>query len=227
MSTPRTVVVDADGHVCEPADLWEKGLPGHLREHGHPPALERRHRVRRMLGRGRHGDRPRSGGLRQRGHVVRGLRARACTTKRSTRPASIRASGSRCSTARASISPSSIPVSASSSARSAIPSSRWRPAVSTTTGSPGTCATDPTRLVGVGALPMQDPVAAAGEARRIAGELGLRGGFCRPNPYGGHGLHDPVFDPVYEALRGGGHPAGAPRRGPHRHAGRVASTWVG
>src|SRR5207248_9310078 len=61
-------------------------------------------------------------------------------------------------------------------------------------------ATDPKRSAGVGALPMQDPQAAAREARRSAGELGLRGGFCRPNPYGGHGLHDPVFDPVYDAL---------------------------
>ena len=23
-------VVDADGHVCEPADLWTKNLPSHL-----------------------------------------------------------------------------------------------------------------------------------------------------------------------------------------------------
>src|SRR5687767_14856997 len=28
------VVVDADGHVCEPMDLWERNLPGSMREMG-------------------------------------------------------------------------------------------------------------------------------------------------------------------------------------------------
>ena len=27
-------VVDADGHVCEPADLWTKNLPSHLADSG-------------------------------------------------------------------------------------------------------------------------------------------------------------------------------------------------
>jgi hypothetical protein len=31
--TPH-VVIDADGHVCEPADLWEKNLPPGMRERG-------------------------------------------------------------------------------------------------------------------------------------------------------------------------------------------------
>src|SRR5437870_13701850 len=28
------IVVDADGHVCEQADLWERNLPGHLAARG-------------------------------------------------------------------------------------------------------------------------------------------------------------------------------------------------
>ncbi len=28
------LVVDADGHLCEPPDLWERNLPPALREHG-------------------------------------------------------------------------------------------------------------------------------------------------------------------------------------------------
>jgi hypothetical protein len=34
--TPQSgdIIVDADGHVCEPADLWEKNLPSHLSERG-------------------------------------------------------------------------------------------------------------------------------------------------------------------------------------------------
>ena len=58
----------------------------------------------------------------------------------------------------------------------------------------------PTRLAGVGALPLQDP---GGRPCRRSGrikELGLVAGFCRPNPYGGEPLHSPVFDPVWSAL---------------------------
>ena len=28
------VVIDADGHVCEPVDLWERELPPSMRERG-------------------------------------------------------------------------------------------------------------------------------------------------------------------------------------------------
>ena len=35
------LVVDADGHVCEPADLWERNLPSHLADARHPAAVER------------------------------------------------------------------------------------------------------------------------------------------------------------------------------------------
>jgi hypothetical protein len=30
----RPLVVDADGHVCEPPDLWERNLPASMRERG-------------------------------------------------------------------------------------------------------------------------------------------------------------------------------------------------
>lgn len=74
------------------------------------------------------------------------------------------------------------------------------------------CSADPKRLVGAAALPLQDPKAAAAEARRAA-KLGLRGTFVRPNPHGGHPLHDRHFDPVWQALQEedlplGFHPAG-------------------
>ncbi len=62
------------------------------------------------------------------------------------------------------------------------------------------CAADRRRLVGVAALPLQDPPAAAAEARRAVNELGLRGAFARPNPPRGIPLHDAVFTPVWEAL---------------------------
>jgi predicted TIM-barrel fold metal-dependent hydrolase len=73
-------------------------------------------------------------------------------------------------------------------------------------------ARQPGRLVGVGALPLQDPTAAVNEVERIAG-LGLRACFARPNPSAGMALHDPAFDRVYAALAEAGlplafHPAG-------------------
>ncbi len=70
------------------------------------------------------------------------------------------------------------------------------------------CATDPRRLVGAAALPLQDPEAAAAEARRVASELGLRGRFVRPNPHAGRLIHDPAFFPVWEALEETGLPLG-------------------
>src|SRR5262249_29483953 len=77
----------------------------------------------------------------------------------------------------------------------------------------GFCAADPQRLIGVAALPMQDPQAAAGGPRGAVTELGMRGGFCRPNPHCGRPFHALAFTPVYETLEELGvplafHPAG-------------------
>src|SRR5262245_54918273 len=55
------------------------------------------------------------------------------------------------------------------------------------------------RLRGVGALPMQDPEEAAREVRRIR-ELGLVGTFARPNAYLDRPFHHPVYTPVWQAL---------------------------
>ncbi len=72
----------------------------------------------------------------------------------------------------------------------------------------GFCKASPGRLVGVAALPMQDPEGAVAEARRAIEELGMRGVFVRPNPYNGRPLHDPAFDPLWATLEGLGAPAG-------------------
>jgi predicted TIM-barrel fold metal-dependent hydrolase len=65
----------------------------------------------------------------------------------------------------------------------------------------------PDRLVGSGMLPAQDPAAAADEVHRIAG-MGLRAGVVRPNPALGVQLWDPAFDPMYDALEEHGIPLG-------------------
>jgi predicted TIM-barrel fold metal-dependent hydrolase len=70
------------------------------------------------------------------------------------------------------------------------------------------CRAAPERLIGVAALPMQAPEASAIEARRAVEEAGMRGVFVRPNPYNGRPLHDRAFDPLWEALQGLGVPVG-------------------
>ena len=60
------------------------------------------------------------------------------------------------------------------------------------------CATDTTRLAGVGVVP-RDPGRAAEEARRIA-ELGLVAVLMRPNHLGGDYLHATSWAPLYATL---------------------------
>ena len=205
MSKPPPVVVDADGHVCEPADLWEKNLPAHLRDRGI--------RLRWNAATGYDECWVEDGMATDRGLVGLGNAALSFADfGRGMRYEEINPAGFD-PHERVKVLDSEgidlavlypglgLKLGAIGDPELAVASCRvyndWIA---------GYAATDPKRLAGVGALPMQDPAAAAGEARRIAGELGLRGGFCRPNPYGGHGLHDPVFDPVYDALEEAGIP---------------------
>jgi predicted TIM-barrel fold metal-dependent hydrolase len=76
------------------------------------------------------------------------------------------------------------------------------------------CAASPKRLHAAAALPLQDPAAAIAEARRARG-LGLCAAFTRPNPLNPQArpLHDPAHEPVWAALAELGmplalHPAG-------------------
>jgi uncharacterized protein len=70
------------------------------------------------------------------------------------------------------------------------------------------CAEGPGRLIGIGAIPMQDPTEAAREAERCVRELQFRGVFIRPNPCGDLFAHDRAYDPLWEVLQGLGVPAG-------------------
>lgn len=61
------------------------------------------------------------------------------------------------------------------------------------------CRHDPTRLKGVMLLPLQDTKLAVAELRRASEELDLRGIFWRPNPLLDRKLDHPDYFPVYEA----------------------------
>ena len=62
------------------------------------------------------------------------------------------------------------------------------------------CAVGKGRLHGVAMLALQDPIAAAAEARRCAEELGFRAAFVRPNPVGGRNFDDPAYDPIWQVM---------------------------
>jgi len=59
------------------------------------------------------------------------------------------------------------------------------------------CKPYPERLFGAAMLPMQSVEGAVQEMRFAAKELGFRAGFIRPNPYNGRVLHDPEYDPLW------------------------------
>ena len=59
------------------------------------------------------------------------------------------------------------------------------------------CKPYPERLFGAAMLPMQSIELAVQEMVFAAKELGFRCGFIRPNPYNGRVLHDPGYDPLW------------------------------
>src|SRR5216683_5706780 len=59
------------------------------------------------------------------------------------------------------------------------------------------CKPYPDRLFGVAMLPMQSVDLAIDEMRFARKTLGMHGGFLRPNPYGNRTLHDPAYEPFW------------------------------
>lgn len=59
------------------------------------------------------------------------------------------------------------------------------------------CRPYPDRLFGVAILPMQSVDLTIDEMRYARQELGMRGGFLRPNPYKDRMLHDPSNEPFW------------------------------
>ncbi len=61
------------------------------------------------------------------------------------------------------------------------------------------CKPYPDRLFGIAMLPMQSVDLAIDEMRFARKELGFRGGFLRPNPYNGRMVHHPDYEPFWQA----------------------------
>jgi predicted TIM-barrel fold metal-dependent hydrolase len=207
------LVVDADGHVCEPADLWERGLPARLKdralrlrwngETGYDEAWVEDWLItdRGLVGLGNAGTSFADLGRGRR--YAEGHRAGFDPRERLR---VLDAEGIDVAVLYGGL---ALSLPAIHDAELAV----WHCRVYNDWIAEF-CATDRRRLVGVAALPLQDPAAAVEEARRAAG-LGLRAGFTRPNPSNpsGRPLHDAANEPVWSALEALGiplvfHPAG-------------------
>ena len=70
------------------------------------------------------------------------------------------------------------------------------------------CAADPRRLKFAAQVAFHDPALAAAEARRAVRELGAVAVVGNPNPIDGRHVHDPVFEPLWDAVEGLGVPVG-------------------
>ena len=97
------------------------------------------------------------------------------------------------------------------------------------------CAPYPDRLFGVAMLPMQSVELAIEELRYARNELGMRAAFLRPNPYNGRMLHHADYEPFWNeveeldmaiGLHEGGRPPGMQQTGAERFEGMAAKHIV-
>ncbi|HYV56774.1 MAG TPA: amidohydrolase family protein [Candidatus Nitrosopolaris sp.] len=214
MAEDRDTVVDADGHVCEPPDLWTARLPAKHRERGlrlrwneatgYDEAWVEDWCItdRGLVGLGNAGTSFEALGKGRR--YVDGNPAGFCARERLR---VLDAEGIDVAVLYGGL---ALSLPAIHDPELAVASCRvyndWIAEF---------CHADSSRLAGVAALPLQDPPAAVREARRAVTELGLRGVFCRPNPLNPDArlLHDPAHEPVWDELEQLGvpltfHPAG-------------------
>jgi predicted TIM-barrel fold metal-dependent hydrolase len=59
------------------------------------------------------------------------------------------------------------------------------------------CQAYPDRLIGIGAVPIQEVEEAIREMRQVVKDLGFKGIFLRPNPHCGRNWESPIYDPFY------------------------------
>ena len=68
------------------------------------------------------------------------------------------------------------------------------------------CRADPHRLVGIALLPLDDVEASIAELERAVAKLGFRGAFFRPNPYAGRPIQSPGYEPFWQCAESLGVP---------------------
>jgi len=192
------IVVDADGHVCEPPDLWERNLPPALRERGvlmrwnaetgydecwidgvcaadrGLVGLGNAGEPYDDFGRGRHYEDLNPAGFDPR-ERVKVLDAEGIDVSVLYPGLGLKLGG---------IEDPEVAVACCAVYND------WLAEFA---------AAAPDRLAAVGALPLQDHEAAVREIHRMKA-MGMVAAFARPNPYGGTPYHHRSLYPVYEAL---------------------------
>ncbi len=202
------VVIDADGHVCEPVDLWERELPASMRERGPRVRYDDGVGTQQVLvedhvaipmglaGLG-------NAGMHQNQEFGNALRypddLNPGGWDADERLAVMDAEGIDMAVLYCGLGQS---LGGFDDVELAVASHQvWNDWIADWT------ATDPERLIGTAVIPPHDPAAAAREVERTNG-MGLVAGVIRPNPVHGVPLWSPHFDPMYEALAGTGLPLG-------------------
>jgi predicted TIM-barrel fold metal-dependent hydrolase len=207
---PRSahVVIDADGHVCEPVDLWERELPPSMRERGPRVRYSDGAATQQVLvedhvaipmglaGLG-------NAGMHQNQDFGNALRY----------PEDLNPGGWDADARLDVMDAEGIDIAVLycglgqalggfTDVELAVASHQvWNDWIADWT------TADPDRLIGTAVIPPHDPHAAAREVER-AHALGLGAGVIRPNPVNGVALWSPHFDPMYDALAGTGLPLG-------------------
>jgi predicted TIM-barrel fold metal-dependent hydrolase len=202
------VVIDADGHVCEPVDLWERNLPASMRERGPRVRVDGSTGVQQVLVEDHVGIPTGLAGL---GNA--GMRKNQDFGNSLRYPDDLHRGGWDPNERVGVMDAEGIDIAVlyGGLAQSlggfddlglAVASHQvWNDWMAEW------CSAAPDRLVGTAVLPLHDPGAAAKEVERARG-MGLVAGVVRPNPVHGHPLWSAHYDPMYEALAGSGMPLG-------------------
>jgi predicted TIM-barrel fold metal-dependent hydrolase len=199
--------IDADGHVIEPADLWERELPISLRDRGFHVRWNADTRQEEVHLEGRC--------LLPVGIVGVGLAGRPFDeVGKGVRYAELRAGGFDPRRRLQDMDAERIDVAVLYPSiglfLEAVEDPRLAEACCRVYNDwlADYCHADPQRLVGIAGIPMQDVQAAVREMQRAVGTLGMKGVFIRPNPCNGRALHDFYFDPFWAACAEAGVPVG-------------------
>ena len=205
--TTHPIVVDADGHVCEPPDLWERNLPASMRERGLRVRWNDDIGTQQVLvedgvgipmglaglgNAGLHNNENFANAMRYEDGNPAGFDAQERVRVLDDEGIDVAVLYCGLGQALGGIRDPALAVACHQVWNDWM--AEWVSAA-------------PDRLVGSAVLPAHDPDAAAAEVHRVAA-MGLRAGVVRPNPVLGRPLWHHDFDPMYDALEEHGIPLG-------------------
>jgi uncharacterized protein len=205
--TDRMIVVDADGHVCEPPDLWERNLPPSMRDRGLRVRWSDEVQTQQVLveddvgipmglaglgNAGMHNNENFANAMRYEDGNPAGFDPHARVRVLDEEGIDVAVLYCGLGQALGGIRDPELAVACHKVWNDWM--AEWVSAA-------------PERLVGSAVIPAHDPEAAAAEVHRAA-SLGLRAGVIRPNPVLGRPLWHRAFDPMYDALEEHGLPLG-------------------